>query len=241
MFTRALPPLPSVLSANLFVPRFISWAYFSLYTSIIKTRHDGLFLCWPCFACMLLLMIQVDPNELLCSVLFIGIKWVDRYTAVICCVLIVMLFCFHYQNWLLQQSHTHTLLPWPGSCHLKPGSSRSCPTHRPPHCCTRWWASTSCPCASSARNRWQHVISPVVESRNIAFVHIKGLYLQWLINLSVLGFQMSHLFNVAHTLRLMVQKERPLDILKVCWLLVKKILHVFILKYQVIFVNKKNM
>lgn len=33
--------------------------------------------------------------------------------------------------------------------------------------------------------------------------------------LSVLGFQMSHLFNVAHTLRLMVQKERPLDILKV--------------------------
>lgn len=28
-------------------------------------------------------------------------------------------------------------------------------------------------------------------------------------------FQMSHLFNVAHTLRLMVQKERSLDILKV--------------------------
>lgn len=28
-------------------------------------------------------------------------------------------------------------------------------------------------------------------------------------------FQMSHLFNVAHTLRLLVQKERSLDILKV--------------------------
>lgn len=36
-----------------------------------------------------------------------------------------------------------------------------------------------------------------------------------------LGFQMSHLFNVAHTLRLMVQKERPLDILKVLLVLVK--------------------
>lgn len=32
---------------------------------------------------------------------------------------------------------------------------------------------------------------------------------------SLLIFQMSHLFNVAHTLRLMVQKERSLDILKV--------------------------
>lgn len=29
------------------------------------------------------------------------------------------------------------------------------------------------------------------------------------------AFQMSHLFNVAHTLRLLVQKERSLDILKV--------------------------
>lgn len=28
-------------------------------------------------------------------------------------------------------------------------------------------------------------------------------------------FQLSHLFNVAHTLRLLVQKERSLDILKV--------------------------
>lgn len=186
MFTRALPPLPSVHSASLFVSKFITWAYFSLYTSIIKTRHDGLFLCWWCFACMLLLMIQVDLNELLCSVLFIGVKWVYWYTAVIYCVLIVTFFCFHYQNWLLQQSHTHTLLPWPGSCHLKLGSSRSCPTHRPPHCCTRWWDSTSCPCASLARNRW-HVVSPVVEFRNIAFMHVKGLYLQWLINLSCLS------------------------------------------------------
>lgn len=33
--------------------------------------------------------------------------------------------------------------------------------------------------------------------------------------LSLLSPQMSHLFNVAHTLRMLVQKERSLDILKV--------------------------
>lgn len=33
--------------------------------------------------------------------------------------------------------------------------------------------------------------------------------------LSRLSPQMSHLFNVAHTLRMLVQKERSLDILKV--------------------------
>ncbi len=32
-------------------------------------------------------------------------------------------------------------------------------------------------------------------------------------------FQISHLFNVAHTLRLLVQKERSLEILKVSSLL----------------------
>lgn len=35
--------------------------------------------------------------------------------------------------------------------------------------------------------------------------------------LSRLSLQMSHLFNVAHTLRMLVQKERSLDILKVRW------------------------
>jgi len=33
--------------------------------------------------------------------------------------------------------------------------------------------------------------------------------------LSRLSLQMSHLFNVAHTLRMLVQKERNLDLLKV--------------------------
>lgn len=103
--------------------------------------------------------------------------------AVMYWLLIVTLFCFHYQNWLPQWIHMHTLLPWPGSCHLKLGSSRSSPTPRPPLCCTRWWASTSCPCTSSARNRWHHFIYPVVETRNIVFV-----YLQWLINLSCLSW-----------------------------------------------------
>lgn len=35
--------------------------------------------------------------------------------------------------------------------------------------------------------------------------------------LSPVSSQMSHLFNVAHTLRMLVQKERSLDILKVSW------------------------
>ncbi len=73
-FTRALPPLASVLSANLFVPGFVSWAYFSLKHNQNKTWWP-VTLCCPCFACMLLLVIQVDPNELLCCVQFIGVKW----------------------------------------------------------------------------------------------------------------------------------------------------------------------
>ncbi len=153
-FTRALPPLASVLSANLFVPGFVSWAYFSLKHNQNKTWWP-VTLCCPCFACMLLLVIQVDPNELLCCVQFIGVKWDllnDTWQWCIGCWL-WRFFCFHYQNWLPQWIHMHTLLPWPGSCHLKLGSSRSSPTPRPPLCCTRWWASTSCPCASSARNR----------------------------------------------------------------------------------------
>lgn len=35
--------------------------------------------------------------------------------------------------------------------------------------------------------------------------------------LKAVSFQMSHLFNVAHSLRMLLQKERSLDILKVSW------------------------
>lgn len=42
----------------------------------------------------------------------------------------------------------------------------------------------------------------------------------------IFSFQMSHLFNVAHNLRLLVQKERSLDILKVgdVWKMSNKLL-----------------
>jgi len=63
---RALSPLPSVFSANLYL---FYLAFFSLYKSLIKTRRDGPFIC-----CMRFLVIQVDLNELFCSVLFIGVK-----------------------------------------------------------------------------------------------------------------------------------------------------------------------
>lgn len=43
------------------------------------------------------------------------------------------------------------------------------------------------------------------------------MFFTWRLNaLYWFTFQISHLFNVAHTLRLLVQKERSLDILKVC-------------------------
>ncbi len=59
---------------SVFVSGFLSWAYFSLKHNQNKTWWSVL-LCYPCFACMLLLVIQVDPNELLCCVQFIGVKW----------------------------------------------------------------------------------------------------------------------------------------------------------------------
>lgn len=47
-------------------------------------------------------------------------------------------------------------------------------------------------------------------------MHIICFFLAFFLSLYISGwFQISHLFNVAHTLRLMVQKERSVDILKV--------------------------
>lgn len=48
-------------------------------------------------------------------------------------------------------------------------------------------------------------------------MRISQVLVPYMPQLSRLCPQMSHLFNVAHTLRMLVQKERSLDILKVSW------------------------
>lgn len=78
-----------------------------------------------------------------------------------------------------------------------------CPTSPPHRCCTPWSGSTSSLCGSSPRSRW------------VPGGHGAGVSMLGGAPLSHISPQMSHLFNVAHTLRMLVQKERSLDILKV--------------------------
>lgn len=105
----------------------------------------------------------------------------------------------------IHRSRTATSTPWALSLARRPLSAH--PTSRPPRCCTPWSGSTSSLSGSSPRSR-----CPAGAGRGGSGCPGAPLAELWCL-LSPL--QLSHLFNIAHTLRMLVQKEKSLDILKV--------------------------